>query len=129
MKIPEEITINGNVIDVANKKYLVSEMKFKNFLHQGLYLGTNQQISIPLSYELSNINFPKVIISNQAAEKFTHGENIYRKAVIKGNVTGEVVVMNKLGDCIGFGKWENKILTNIRDVGEYLRSEKNNKTV
>ena len=124
MKIPEEILKEGIVIDKENNQFLVKELLFKDFIFQGLYLGNLQKPSLPLCYELSKTDFPRVVISMRAAEKFTHGENIYRKAISKGNLTGEVLVMNKIGDCLGFARWKDDLLVRVRDVGEFLRTEK-----
>ena len=130
MKIPEEILNKGFLVRKGDDLYLLSrEIGFKNFVFGGLYLGNNKTPSLHACYELSKIDFPRTVVSNQAGEKFTRGENVFRKAVVRGRVTGTVLVMNKQGDCLGIGKWKDKILFNVRDVGEYLRSEKAGKMV
>ena len=129
MIIPKELTDKGILIRQGEELFLFNEEPVKNFVFGGLYLGNDKKPSLPSCYELSKLNYSKTTISNAASEKFTRGENIYRKAVVRGRVTGNVLVMNKQGDCLGIGVWKDDLLLNIRDVGEYLRKEKKNKIV
>ena len=130
MMIPDEILKKGVLIRRGNDLFLFEEAPpVENFVFGGLYLGDKDKPSLHLCYELSRTKFPRTIISNAAVEKFTRGENVFRKAVVKGRVTGTVLVMSKQEDCLGIGKWQDNLLLNIRDVGEYLRKEKENKTV
>jgi ribosome biogenesis protein Nip4 len=130
MKIPEELLKQGIIIRKGDDLYLFGKKPLnENFVFGGLYLGNTKTPSLHVCYELSKTNFPTATISNQAGEKFTRGENVFRKAVLRGRVTGTVIVLNKQKDCLGIGKWKNNILTNLRDVGEYLRKEKKNKSV
>lgn len=127
MIVPDELLKDKFLIRKGDDLFLFDEeLPFKNFVFGGLYLGNTDKPGLPVCYELSKTKFPRVTVSNQSAEKFTRGGNVFRKAVVKGRVTGTVLVMNKQGDCLGVGVWGEDLLLNIRDVGEYLRIEKDN---
>ncbi len=125
MRIPEEIISKGELMDIKENQFLINpKIVYKYVEYAGFYLGSKKKPSLTLCYELSKTKFPRTIISNKASEKFTRGENIYRKAVTNGRVTGEVLVMNKQHDCLGYGIWKDDVLLNVTDVGEFLRKEK-----
>lgn len=110
--------------EVKNKngKYFLSNTKIRNFLYSGVYLGTEETPSLTLCYELSKTNFPRTVISNKAVLAFTHGHDVRGEAVISGKRDGTVLIMNRQGDCLGIGKWDEDRITNLIDIGKFLRN-------
>ncbi len=117
-------SIKGNQIVVnSNGRLFLTKTSIRNFIYSGVFLGAKDEISATLCFELSKTDFPRIEISNQAAEAFTHGKNIYEKAIIKGEKSDTVLVMNRQGDCIGMGEWEDNTIVNLFDVGSFLREK------
>ena len=116
----EKVKGTGELIN-RNGKLFLTNTKIRNFIYSGLFLGTERTPSTQVCYELSKTSFPRNVISNKAAEVFTHGKDVYERAVTRGQKRGVVLVMNGQGDCLGIGRWEEKTIKNLIDVGKFLR--------
>ncbi|PIO00066.1 hypothetical protein COT72_02765 [archaeon CG10_big_fil_rev_8_21_14_0_10_43_11] len=101
--------------------YFLTNTTRRNFLYSELFLGTKDTPSMNACFELAKTPFPRVIISNKAVEKFTHGNDIHERAVVSGELSGSVLVFNREGDCLGMGIWQGDRVKNVADVGKFLR--------
>ncbi|HDD05089.1 MAG TPA: hypothetical protein ENF51_01195 [Candidatus Aenigmarchaeota archaeon] len=72
----------------------------------------------------SQVNFPRVFVDDHAEQLFLYGRDVFLRSIIKKEAEeGIVIVCNKRGEPLGFGKFEKRLIKNIADLGMYLREE------
>ena len=114
----------------------------KDFFYAGVYLGKEKDgvffPSFPLLTMIAKGKANRVMVDEKTEWLFICGRDIFKQGVIgiegssrRGDYT---LVLNKHGDCLGFGKIlcnmdeeagkQKVIVRNISDIGDFLRREK-----
>ncbi len=143
-KFGANVALNPTFIKEKERRYyllnpLLCKFLNPNFLYAGLYLGEEQRGSFMPSFNFLNMLVPlapnKVVLENKAAWLFICGRDIFRNGIRKsmgsrrkGDYT---LVMNELGECLGFGlvlletgmAETEVVIRNLLDVGDFLRRE------
>jgi len=72
----------------------------------------------------SQVNFPRVFVDDHAEQLFLYGRDVFLRSIIRKEAEeGIVIVCNKRGEPLGFGKFGKRLIKNIADLGMYLREE------
>jgi len=135
---------NSLVAENGNRYYLLNEgMKGfikEGFLCAGTYLGETRGGRFMPSFMfltmIAQTARNKTYVDEKTAWLFICGRDIFRRGITKmTGATGRnncTLVMNKFGECLGFGrvvadlnqKAETMVVTNIVDIGDFLRRER-----
>lgn len=126
----EEIIKYEKTIKVSQEYYLVNE-KLKEMSRKigrqpvfiGKFLGKEKKEfkpSISLLQDIAEKTEKKVIIDDKMEWLFICG----RKIRAEEKINGDVMVLNKFKECIGYGISDGNSIKNIFDVGDLLRREK-----
>lgn len=111
-----------------------------SWLYAGTYLGEAKAgmfyPSFPLLFMLAGKAENKVFLDDKSAWLFVCGRDIFKEGILTFEGSGEAgaytLVMNKHGECLGFGKITKNLgklkkglaVKNIMDIGDFLRREK-----
>jgi len=145
-KVVEERTLL-----IQNDKYFLVDKKGKEIIQQvrqntgndpylmGLYLGRQKGYTFFPSLSLLELIFPYgdniVTVNDDVAFLFICGRDVFGKGIL--SINGKcaentiVLVQNKDKELLGFGKRvhpitsKKEVVTNLFDVGDFLRREKN----
>jgi ribosome biogenesis protein Nip4 len=133
------------IVKKGNRYFLLNDelrrsMK-KDFFYAGLYLGKAKNEGFFPSFNLLAIiaraDSNKMAVDSKTEWLFICGRDIFKRGIIsmsksrkKGDYT---LVLNKRGECLGFGKIlhgidqgkrDTVIVKNIADIGDFLRRER-----
>jgi ribosome biogenesis protein Nip4 len=138
-----KIVFNTEFIVEKNQRYYLLSPRLKmmqgNFYYAGLYLGKVKKGVFFPSFNLLNmlvdVATNKVVVDSKAAWLFICGRDVFGTGVVKvmgSKRNGEAtLVLNELGECLGFGKitgdlggsGEKVAVKNVLDIGDFLRRE------
>jgi ribosome biogenesis protein Nip4 len=126
----------------SNVKSLVRD----NFFYAGIYLGKVRSGKFFPSFNLLSMLIEhecnRIVIDRKASWLFICGRNIFRNSILQayGKIRqkNHVLVLNELGECLGFGRvlagfeeqQDNKnsvAIANVLDIGDFLRREREHK--
>lgn len=129
---------------VGNAYYLIpKELKeIKSFtkpVMMGLYLGEDRKEkflpSLALLAILAKTSEEKVCVKDIGEMDFVYGKDLRKRHIMKFEGETKVgflkLVMNRNGECLGYGKIigekdsEGVIVKNVLDIGDYIRRERN----
>lgn len=139
------LTLDDNlIIEKGNRYYLLNENTAEfveeSFLYAGTYLGeTKSGMFMPSFMFLAMIAetaLNKTYVDSKTAWLFICGRDVFKQGITK--TTGSTkrdnctLVMNKFGECLGFGRvvadpsQQNDVVAvrNIIDIGDFLRRER-----
>lgn len=133
------------IVKKGNRYFLLNDelrrLMKKDFFYAGLYLGKAENESFFPSFNLLAIiaraDSNKMAVDSKTEWLFICGRDIFKRGIIsisksrkKGDYT---LVLNKRGECLGFGKIlhgidqgerDTVIVKNIADIGDFLRRER-----
>ena len=133
------------ILEKSQRFYLLNprlkKVGQKDFFYAGLYLGKVGKNggffpSFNLLNMLVDVAANKVVVNQKAAWLFICGRDVFPRGVVKvmgskrkGDAT---LVLNELGECLGFGKIMEGFsvsdvevaVQNVLDVGDFLRRER-----
>jgi len=134
------------IIEKQGRYFLLSENLEKlltdTFFYAGVYLGKVKRNVFFPSFNLLRMiaegEANKVTVDERTEWLFICGRDIFKQGIVK--VTGSrnkgahVLIMNKHGECLGFGKLlrstdkeagnQKVMIKNISDIGDFLRRER-----
>jgi len=124
----EEVINQKDVVDLKGKFFLSKEKEFpcKPFA-AGLYLGEKVRRFMPSPALLEMIQphtDKTVTVTDKAAWLFICGRDVLLEGVVKGKKKGTVLILNRRGECLGFGAWKKDAIQNRMDIGYFLRRER-----
>ncbi len=112
----------------------------RDFFHAGTYLGKTKDgtffPSFALLTQIAEGKANKVMVGDRAEWLFICGRDIFARGITEvigsGRKGGYTLVMNKHGECLGFGRIAGNLqaksnvvaVKNISDVGDFLRRER-----
>jgi ribosome biogenesis protein Nip4 len=112
------------------------------FFYAGVYLGkVKRNVFFPsfiLLRMIAESEANKVTVNERTEWLFICGRDIFKQGIVKTTGSQErgayVLIMNKHGECLGFGKLlrstdeevgkQKVIIRNVSDIGDFLRREK-----
>jgi ribosome biogenesis protein Nip4 len=133
------------IVEKGNRYFLLNDelrrLMKKDFFYAGLYLGKTKNETFFPSFNLlamiARTDSNKIAVDSKTEWLFICGRDIFKRGITsisksrkKGDYT---LVLNKHGDCLGFGKILHSIdqgernrvtVKNIVDVGDFLRRER-----
>jgi len=125
-----------------NLKALVG--KGGEWLFAGIYLGKIEGgkflPSFPLLFMIADRAQNRVVVDDKAAWLFVCGRDIFKEGVLEAKGSKHkgayTLVLNRYGECLGFGVIEKDldkakrgvVIKNILDVGDFLRRERGERT-
>lgn len=132
------------VLRKENRYYLINDnLKLlirQDFFHAGTYLGKVKDGKFFPSFNLLRMlaekRANKIIVDKKTEWLFICRRDIFKQGITKvSNSTKEgdyTLILNKYGECLGFGKIlhtlkeekEGVAIKNISDIGDFLRREK-----
>lgn len=139
------ISVDERLILKKENRYFLLNKDLKrliteNFFYAGIYLGKIKNGKFFPSFSLlrmiAETKANKVIVDDKTAWLFICGRDVFKQGIVqavgskrKGDCT---LVLNKYGECLGFGKIvrdlgeekEDVAIKNISDIGDFLRREK-----
>jgi ribosome biogenesis protein Nip4 len=137
--LPEGLTVkkgNRYFLLSANLKKLAS----KDFFYAGTFLGKTKNGRFFPGFDLLRLiaekKANKVVVDKKTEWLFICGRDVFRQGITKviglGRRGDYMLVLNKHGECLGFGRIahnldkqkEGVIIKNISDIGDFLRREK-----
>lgn len=140
-----ELEIDETLITRSKDRYFLLDDELKklvgkDFFHAGTYLGKTKGGRFFPSFTLLTMmaegKANKVVVDDKTEWLFVCGRDIFREGIKKvagardrGDYT---LVLNRHGECIGFGRVlknldkedENVAIKNISDIGDFLRRER-----
>jgi len=132
------------VVKEQNRYFLINEnlkkLMAKDFYYAGVYLGKTKNGKFFPSFSLLAMiaarKANKVVVDAKSAWLFICGRDIFRRGIVKASDSEEkgasVLVLNKYGECLGFGTItrdlnkggeKDVVVKNVSDVGDFLRRE------
>jgi 60S ribosome subunit biogenesis protein NIP7 len=61
------------------------------------------------------------IVNEKGETMFLYGRDVFKSSILEIHGKGKVAVFNKHRDFLGIGKYDGKMIKNIKDKGWYLR--------
>jgi ribosome biogenesis protein Nip4 len=142
-----EIAFNPELtVEKNGRFYLVNQvlkpMVKEDFFYAGTYLGKAKEGKFFPSFNLLAIlakqDANRIVVDKKAAWLFICGRDILGKSILRvfgsGKKHSNVLVLNELGECLGFGRIVEKLsesvksdqiaVRNVSDVGDFLRRER-----
>jgi len=134
----------GSVVKRHGRYFLLSEnlkaLLPHEFFSAGIYLGTIRDGDFTPGFGLLRMiadgEANKVFVDEKTEWLFICGRDVFRKGVLKATGSQEggslTIVLNRRGECIGFGRLVHCFGTkkggiaveNMLDVGDFLRRER-----
>jgi ribosome biogenesis protein Nip4 len=102
-------------------------------LHAGLYLGNfrekTSKPSINLLKLLAKTDARKVWLNEKGAWLFVCKRPAFAASITKAEAQPNdlVLVLNEMGECIGYGLYDGTRVKNYYDIGDFLRRERKTK--
>jgi ribosome biogenesis protein Nip4 len=139
------ISLNEKLAVKERNRYFLLQPRLRGFVsddfyYAGVYLGkTKEGRFFPSFIFLQMIGegkANKVVVDDKTAWLFICGRDIFKKGIAEihgsGKKGGYTLVMNRHGECLGFGRMQRDfssakkgvVIRNIADVGDFLRREK-----
>ena len=141
-----EVAFNSQFILEKSQRFYLLNPRLKNvdqedFFYAGLYLGKVGKNggffpSFNLLNMLVDVAANKVVVDQNAAWLFICGRDVFHTGVVKvmgsKRKSDATLVLNELGECLGFGKIMDGLsvsdvevaVQNVLDVGDFLRRER-----
>jgi len=144
-RLHAEVEIDEALIIRSRDRYFLlnDELKKligKDFFHAGTYLGKTKGGRFFPSFTLLAMMIEgkanKVVVDDRTEWLFVCGRDVFRegiKKVVGASGRGEyALVLNRHGECIGFGRMlrnldredEGVAIKNVSDIGDFLRRER-----
>ncbi|MEK6816492.1 MAG: hypothetical protein AABY09_02685 [Nanoarchaeota archaeon] len=128
----------GNAYYIIPKELKEIE-SFTKPVMMGLYLGEDRKEkffpSLALLTILAKTSEEKVCVKDIGEMDFVYGKDLRKRHILKFEGETKIgflkIVVNKNGECLGYGKIigeknsEGVIVKNVLDIGDYIRREKN----
>lgn len=129
------------IVKKRNRYFLLStslkKLTLKEFFYAGTYLGKIKNEKFFPSFELLRMiaerKANKVLVNKKTEWLFICGRDVLKQGIVKvigpGRRGDHVLVLNRYGECLGFGKVihdldkERAFIRNVSDIGDFLRRE------
>jgi ribosome biogenesis protein Nip4 len=134
------------IVEKQGRYFLLNEnlekLLIDAFFYAGVYLGKIKRKVFFPSFNLLRMiakgEANKVTVDERTEWLFICGRDIFKQGIVKTTGSRErgayVLIMNKRGECLGFGKLlrstdskagkQNVVVKNVSDIGDFLRREK-----
>ena len=131
------------LVKKGDKYFLLNEafakIGHKDFFYAGSFLGEKKNRKFLPGFELlrriAEQNANKIVVDKKTEWLFICGRDVFKQGIAEMKGSGKkgdyVLVMNRHGDCLGFGrvvydltaKKTGVVVKNILDIGDFLRRE------
>ena len=139
------ILLDENLIVTKENKYFLVDKDLKrltsgDFFNAGVYVGEIRNGRFVPSFSLLDMiaekKANKVVVDKKSEWLFICGRDVFRQGIVKTvgskKKGGYLLVMNRLNECLGFGrivvnldeKREGIAIENVLDIGDFLRRER-----
>jgi ribosome biogenesis protein Nip4 len=135
----------GFFVKRGNRCFLLNEelrtTRMGDFFYAGSFLGKKRNREFMPGFELLRLiaekRANKIAVDKKTEWLFICGRDIFRRGITEVTGSGKegdhVLVLNRHGECLGFGKVVSDLdkkksgvaVENILDIGDFLRREKN----
>ena len=144
LQVGAKIVLKPNLVRKKDDRYFLLNESLPQFVrgdffYAGTYLGKVRKSKFFPSFNLIAMlakgRSNKIVLDNKTAWLFICGRDIFQSGIM--SIVGfksrgaHILVMNKYGECLGFGrilqnldeKSSGPVVKNISDIGDFLRRE------